>query len=520
MKKAVIYCRVSSKRQVTEGHGLTSQEASCRRYAKEHDLDVVRIFTDDSTGGGSFWQRTGIQELLEYLGRKKEEHAVIFDDLKRFARDTLFHLKLRQELSARNAYPRCPNFRFEDTPEGEFIETIIAATGQLERQQNRRQVISRMKARLEAGFWVFPAPIGYQFSSDHGARILIPDPLCADAVTAALEGYASGELRNQTDVVEFLKGKLRDTLGKLPISLKRMDGFLRNEIYSGWCFCKKWGIRVRGKHEPIISEKTQRRIVDRLDSKFKNYTRQDARDEFPLRGDVECTRCNTRLTACWTQGRNKKYPYYRCLTKGCIGSIGVEHMEEQFLVRLQDAVPTPGALKLFEAVLLDQYGDKENLRKKKHENDRKEISRIEKDIEMLVESAIATPNQVVRRTYEEKIASLHKEKERLNRHLGETPDFSIEPVLESGHEFLKDPVSYWRNGDLHKRKIVQTRGFEHPIPYDRKSAYRTARFSLIYRLFETSRKDESCLVDLIGRSLNPVADELQRWTNILRMDPI
>lgn len=517
MKKAVIYCRVSSKRQVKQGHGLTSQEASCRRYAEEHGLEVVRVFTDDFTGGGDFWQRAGIKQLLEYLGKQKEEHAVIFDDLKRFARDTLFHLKLRQELSARNAYPSCPNFRFEDTPEGEFIETIIAATGQLERQQNRRQVISRMKARLEAGYWVFPAPIGYLFCSGHGGKMLMPDPASAEAVTAALEGFAFGGLRNQIEVLSFLQGKLDSSARRGPaLSLKRVGGFLRNELYSGWCVCEKWGIRVRGTHMPLISPETHGRILDRLESKPKGFIRQDAREEFPLRGDIQCVSCNTPLTACWTQGRSQKYPYYRCLTKGCIGSIPIKRMEELFLERLHDAVPTPSVLRIFEATLCRYFANKGKLSKEKHELDQRELKQIESDVDALVESAIATQDPVVRQTYEKKIAALQQKKERLKGRLGETPYFSIEPALERGRELLANPVSYWRNGNLRKRKIVQERAFEHPIPYDRNSAYRTARFSLIYRIFEASRQDESRLVDLLSQNLNPVVEELNRWIEIFR----
>ncbi|MEM6974059.1 MAG: recombinase family protein [Pseudomonadota bacterium] len=32
---ALIYCRVSDKKQKTEGHGLESQEHRCRAYAEE-----------------------------------------------------------------------------------------------------------------------------------------------------------------------------------------------------------------------------------------------------------------------------------------------------------------------------------------------------------------------------------------------------------------------------------------------------------------------------------------------------
>jgi hypothetical protein len=63
-------------------------------------------------------------------------YVVIFDDLKRFARDTIFHLKLRQELDAYHASVECLNFKFEDTPEGQFVKTVIAAQGQLDRAES------------------------------------------------------------------------------------------------------------------------------------------------------------------------------------------------------------------------------------------------------------------------------------------------------------------------------------------------------------------------------------------------
>ncbi len=96
---------------------------------------------------------------LAFLRAQPDENfVVIFDNLKRFSRDTEFHIKLRRTLSDVGATPECLNFRFEDTPEGEFIETIMAAKGELERRQNRRQVIQKMSARVKQGYYLF-APV-------------------------------------------------------------------------------------------------------------------------------------------------------------------------------------------------------------------------------------------------------------------------------------------------------------------------------------------------------------------------
>lgn len=96
-------------------------------------------------------------------------------------------------MSARNATRECLNFKFEDSPEGEFIETIIAAQGQLERQQNSRQVRQKMKARLLAGYYCFYPPMGYIFKKVDGhGKMLVRDEPLASVIAEGTEGFASG----------------------------------------------------------------------------------------------------------------------------------------------------------------------------------------------------------------------------------------------------------------------------------------------------------------------------------------
>ena len=96
MQKSVIYCRVSSVRQSTEGHGLESQEHRCRQYASQRGYEVIKVFRDSFTGAGDFMNRPAMASLLAYLDKNPAtNYIVIFDDLKRLARDTTFYLKLR-----------------------------------------------------------------------------------------------------------------------------------------------------------------------------------------------------------------------------------------------------------------------------------------------------------------------------------------------------------------------------------------------------------------------------------------
>src|ERR1022692_2646865 len=192
-KYALIYNRVSSAQQETEGSGLISQEHRCVKYAESKGYIVERNFHDTITGGGDFMKRPAMRELLEYVDNTpNKSFVVIFDDLKRFARDTKFHIELRGAFNLRKTQVECLNFKFEDTPEGNFVETILAAQNQLEREQNRRQVIQKQKSRLESGFWAFPAPIGYSMQKVYGltGKIAVPNDKVS-FLKEALEGFAN-----------------------------------------------------------------------------------------------------------------------------------------------------------------------------------------------------------------------------------------------------------------------------------------------------------------------------------------
>src|SRR5688500_17705242 len=118
MPKALIYCRVSSDRQVKEGHGLDGQELRCRKFAQERGYEVAAGFRDEGVSGGVM-DREGMQELLDFLDKagRTGEYAVIIDDIKRLARDIMGHFTLRKAIQSRGATLESPSHKFGDGPE-------------------------------------------------------------------------------------------------------------------------------------------------------------------------------------------------------------------------------------------------------------------------------------------------------------------------------------------------------------------------------------------------------------------
>ena len=254
---AVIYCRVSSKGQESDGHGLESQETRCRQYAGLKGYDVAAVFPDTISGGGDFMKRPGMKALLAFLDAQPDERfVVIFDDLKRFARDTRFHLDLRDAFRARHASIECLNFKLDETPEGEFIETIIAAQGALERKQNGRQVAQKMRARMESGYWIHQAPVGYAYTTVKGrGKLLVPSEPLAGIVREAFEGYAAGRFQSQSEVKRFFESMPAFPLNRAgKLTHQRVTEILTHPIYTGHICSEVYGLNwLKGHHEALIS---------------------------------------------------------------------------------------------------------------------------------------------------------------------------------------------------------------------------------------------------------------------------
>lgn len=95
-------------------------------------------------------KRPAMRAFLKYIDEHPyQKFVVIFDDLKRFARDVQFHIELKAAFAYRQTILKCLNFEFGDTPEANYSEILMAASAELERKQNQRQVVQKQKARLE-----------------------------------------------------------------------------------------------------------------------------------------------------------------------------------------------------------------------------------------------------------------------------------------------------------------------------------------------------------------------------------
>ncbi len=438
-------------------------------------------------------QRPGMVALLSYPDAQKgKPYVVIFDDLKRFARDTEFHLKLRREFSRRGAMIECLNFRFEDTPEGKVIETAIAAQGELEREQNRRQVLQKMKARVESGFWVFRAPVSYRYESapTSGGKVLVPDGSLAPVVTDALEGFASGHFASQAEVQRFLERDPNFPKDRTDGSLRPMtvSRLLNKVAYAGYVEAPKWGVSLRkGQHEGLISFETFQKIQDNLEGRRRGpAARKDYNEDFPLRGFVLCDCCGNPMTAAWSKGCRRHYPYYFCMTCGCEAkskSVPRARMEDAFAEIMQSLQPAGGLFKVAKAMLHDAW----DMRLAAAQNSKaafaKQLGDVERQIESLLDRVVDASTPSVVSACETRIEKLERQKIVLSEKAAKTvpPKGRLEDCIELAMNFLANPWILYKNGDYLMRQTVLRLAFLEPLRYGKSGVYRTPEFSFPFK---------------------------------------
>ena len=500
-QRVLLYCRVSDPKQDRDGNGLQSQHHRMIQYCQQKGYLVEASYSDMLTGGGSFWKRSGIRQVLDHLDQYPEHsYVVLFDDLKRFARDLDFHRKLRRELSQRGARPECLNYTFDDSPEGQFVETILAAQAELERKQNARQTFQKMKAHMEAGYYMFNPPMGYAYKRVNGQKQMVPHPDNGKVVQEALRGLANGRFESFNHFARFLKR--HGVAGARSNMLKKV--LCRNlTLYTGDIEYPKWQIsRRKGKHEPLISRDTARRLEQALNGRKRPVRNRN--EAFPLRGIMQCESCGNTLGAYFSKGRSKHYPYYRCGRRKCTiekKNFRLQDVEQAF-ERLMGGYSTDQhvvnlALDLTSVALTSREGMKHLMEKV---SDQRMDHLLEKRTKLL-DKIISSENTSVIQACENELEKLHAEVE-IQRKTPAVKDSQIpfEQVCDKVRLLLCEPYKYWQQASLSTKKKLLLQLFPSGITYSSTAGVRTTEKPLVFREIGRLGEVNSTMVTRVGFS--------------------
>ena len=457
-----------------------------------------------------------MDELLRYLKKhsKQQPIHVIIDDISRLARGLNAHIQLRSAIGAAGGILVSPSIEFGDDSDSMLIENLLASVSQHARQKNTEQVIHRMRARVMSGYWCFCPIVGYKYEEVEGhGKILVRVEPVASIIAEALNGFASGRFETIVEVKRFLNAQPAYPKGKDgKVHFQRVQELCTRALYAGYMDVPKWGLSLHpAKHKPLISFETYQKIQTRLNRNPKAPARADISEDFPLRGFIKCGCCNHPMSSAWTQGRNKKYPYYFCQTKSCDQhrkSIKRELIEGEFETLLKNLRPAQNLFKMAYEMLSDLWQHQEDLSKEQIKIAKVELVKIERQSEKMIDKIVETDNDDLISAYEKKIRKLATEKLVLSEKIQNfgQPITNFKETYRTAMSFLSNPYKLWASKRIEDRRLVLRMTFSDQLSYDRNQGYRTADLSLPFKMLDDALTSNKVMVGPVG--LEPTTDPL------------
>jgi site-specific DNA recombinase len=318
MKLGLIYSRVSTDEQAKEGQSIDAQIKLCSLFMEQNGYILAPdgIYKDEGKSGSNT-NRPGLQAILQRVVDEKIIEAVFILDTDRLARNTLDHLSIKTILKKHEVkLISISQPMIDDSPEGNFIDVVLAGANALQSQITGRKTSKVMEQKVKAGWWAGVAPIGYINSinphptSQLDRRIVTPDPEKAPLIIKMFELYSSGSFALDALVVKMNDlGLTPKNGGKLQKSI--VHHTLRNPFYYGKMLWK--GELEDGKHEPLIEYDTWLLCQRIMNANNQNGSRK-RRHNFLLNGFLYCEDCEGRYFGEQHVKNGKTYRHYHCGT--------------------------------------------------------------------------------------------------------------------------------------------------------------------------------------------------------------
>ncbi len=421
-------------------------------------------------------------------------------------------------MDIRRAKPECLNFTFGEEPEDRFVESVFAAQNQLEREQNRRQVMQKMKARIEAGYWPFCPPPGLSNQKDLiKGRILKPVQPFASIYKAAIEKFRDYELNTIEAVKDFVLAEYAKHGIKKPLSLNGTKRILSELLYCPYVEYEPWEVFLReGQHEGFITYETYLAVQDRLANRAKPRLRKDYNADFPVRNYALCSDCKKPLTACWNKGNGGKYGYYKCKTDGCSSKskgIKKEVLEKSFEQLLVKVEPRSEILDFVGAILKDEWQQREKQELKIKNKLTNSIKDLEVTNSQLAQRAAHTTSQNMIDQYENLVNKNTEEIKQLQEKLAKIKYTQSDFQTAWGvvRDYVGEPIKQWRNKDYRRKRLLLQMYFEQKLVYQNDCGFQTTELPLVLELSQQKTNSKINLVDKTENLSNRLFDYLARF---------
>jgi len=359
IKKAVIYCRVSTAKQESNWDSLNGQEKACRNFCKNNNIQVVWVFKEAFS-----WKTKNRPVFNEAINNAKEnnvEYFIVFD-IDRFSRewywayadlkDELYNNKIElrdskniiqgNNLAIKNDIVDMEQYRWNRENSSEYAEVMIATQAQIEWKKIIQRTIPR-EIELEqlwyqvraANYWY----INKKEKTPHWrVSIQVKHPIEWEFLIEMFEARAKWYLSDK-EIVENLVLKGCKKRSWAVMDVKYLQEVIKKPVYA-WVISTKWTWNrpIRTAYKWLIDIKTWNKAnkwkvkIIEIDDKevkieFKNWKEKQVNKPITQRRKnynpnyfyskvLKCPHCNWYLTGWASKSRDwTLHHYYNCRWK-------------------------------------------------------------------------------------------------------------------------------------------------------------------------------------------------------------
>lgn len=325
-KTAVLYNRVSDRKQAADDVSIPAQEEAGRRKAAELGAVVLRTFVDSGRSGFKEGNRPTFEDAVDFSICMEVDYLITWSS-SRFARNRFEAMTFKRELAAGGVRLVYTSADIDlETDEGWLTDSMMEVFDELRSRNTAKDTIRSMLRNARAGFFCGGvAPYGFRVVPDPEQpkrRRLVPHEdeapwvldifqrraggFGATQISAALNSQGAvrrgGKRWDKTSVLYTLKNPM--VIGRTIYGRRARSGRVKDP--TTWI--------VVDAHPRLVPLELWDRVQAMIQAAAPNESSESGspRSMHPFTGLMRCGKCGQAMQIETAQGRSRRYAYYVC----------------------------------------------------------------------------------------------------------------------------------------------------------------------------------------------------------------